>query len=119
MPDRAADVRTGPGSGRAKPGKSRLRILHVVKGLGPGGAERLLCSAAAVRDRDRFDYDVAYVLPWKNHVVPQLTRSGAAVHCLGTGEPAGRASCWTRGGQSGWTASFDLIATTWCMCTRQ
>ncbi|HEY9379553.1 MAG TPA: glycosyltransferase [Jiangellaceae bacterium] len=62
-----------------------MRILHVVKGLGPGGAERLLCSAAAVRDRDRFDYDVAYVLPWKNHVVPELTRSGVAVHCLGRG----------------------------------
>ncbi|HEX6329478.1 MAG TPA: glycosyltransferase [Jiangellaceae bacterium] len=62
-----------------------MRVLHVVKGLGPGGAERLLCAAAAARDRQTFDYDVAYVLPWKNHVVPQLTSSGVAVHCLGSG----------------------------------
>jgi L-malate glycosyltransferase len=86
MRDRAGDGRRKFGAGSAAPLKSRLRILHIVKGLGPGGAERLLCSAAAVRDRDAFDYDVAYVLPWKNHVVPELTRSGVAVHCLGTGK---------------------------------
>jgi L-malate glycosyltransferase len=65
-----------------------LRVLHAVKGLGPGGAERLLCAAAAARDRDAFDYEVAYVLPWKDHVVPQLTASGVRVHCVGRG--AGR-----------------------------
>ena len=63
----------------------RVRVLHLVKGLGPGGAERLLCAAAAERDRERFDYEVAYVLPWKNHVVPELTATGVAVHCLGSG----------------------------------
>lgn len=63
----------------------RLRVLHVVKGLGPGGAERLLCAAAAERDRDNFEYEVAYVLPWKNHVVPDLITSGVDVHCLGNG----------------------------------
>jgi glycosyltransferase involved in cell wall biosynthesis len=62
-----------------------LRVLHVVKGLGPGGAERLLCATAAERDRQLFDYEVAYVLPWKNHVVPQLTDSGVVVHCVGSG----------------------------------
>jgi glycosyltransferase involved in cell wall biosynthesis len=75
-----------PGTGSLGGGtgvrERRLRVLHVVKGLGPGGAERLLCSAAAVRDREIFDYDVAYVLPWKEHLVPELTRSGVAVHCL-------------------------------------
>lgn len=69
-------------------GNPRLRVLHVVKGLGPGGAERLLCAAAAERDRDNFEYEVAYVLPWKDHVVPDLIASGVAVHCLGNG--AGR-----------------------------
>ena len=66
----------------------RVRVLHLVKGLGPGGAERLLCAAASERDQERFDYEVGYVLPWKNHVVPDLTASGVAVHCLGSG--AGR-----------------------------
>lgn len=62
-----------------------LRVLHAVKGLGPGGAERLLCAAAAARDRAAFEYEVVYVLPWKNHVVPQLTGSGVTVHCVGRG----------------------------------
>lgn len=62
-----------------------LRILHVVKGLGPGGAERLLSAAAAERDREQFDYEVAYVLPWKDHLVPQFTAAGITVHCVGTG----------------------------------
>jgi L-malate glycosyltransferase len=85
MRDRAAEVRHQRGGEGVVSAKPRLRILHVVKGLGPGGAERLLCAAAAVRDRDTFEYHVAYVLPWKNHVVPELTRSGVAVHCLGRG----------------------------------
>ncbi|MFW5898923.1 MAG: glycosyltransferase [Jiangellaceae bacterium] len=63
----------------------RLRVLHLVKGLGPGGAERLLGAAAAERERDEFDYEVAYVLPWKNHIVPQLADNGVPVHCLGEG----------------------------------
>jgi L-malate glycosyltransferase len=79
----AADIRGRYRKAAAR--EQRLRILHVVKGLGPGGAERLLCSAAAVRDKDTFDYDVAFVLPWKNHVVPQLTGAGVAVHCVGSG----------------------------------
>lgn len=62
-----------------------LRVLHAIKGLGPGGAEKLLCAMAAERDREYFEYEVAYVLPWKNHVVPQLADSGVTVHCLGTG----------------------------------
>jgi len=74
----------GPSRG-ATVDNGRLRVLHVVKGLGPGGAERLLCAAAAERDRERFNYEVAYVLPWKNHVVPDLTATGVAVHCLGSG----------------------------------
>jgi glycosyltransferase involved in cell wall biosynthesis len=44
-----------------------------------------LCAAAAERDRERFEYEVAYVLPWKNHVVSDLTDTGVAVHCLGSG----------------------------------
>lgn len=56
-----------------------------MKGLGPGGAERLLCAAAAERDRERFDYEVGYILPWKHHVVPDLIATGVAVHCLGRG----------------------------------
>ncbi len=60
-----------------------LRVLWCTKGLGPGGAERLLVSAARCHDRERFEVEVAYVLPWKDHLVEELTDLDVAVHCLG------------------------------------
>jgi glycosyltransferase involved in cell wall biosynthesis len=60
----------------------RLRVLHLIKGLGPGGAERLLVSAARVRDRDAFEYAVAYLLPWKTTFVPDLEDLGVSTTCL-------------------------------------
>jgi glycosyltransferase involved in cell wall biosynthesis len=63
----------------------RWGVLSLIKGLGPGGAERLLVNAAAVRDRDRFAYETAYLLPWKDALVPELEADGVAVHCLGGG----------------------------------
>jgi glycosyltransferase involved in cell wall biosynthesis len=62
--------------------RRRLRVLWLVKGLGPGGAERLLCAAAQERDRERLEYEVAYLLPWKDHLVPTLAASGVPAHCL-------------------------------------
>jgi len=52
-----------------------VRVLHVIKGLGPGGAERLLVSLAAVRSAD-VEMDVAYVLPGKAHLEPELRALG-------------------------------------------
>lgn len=60
----------------------RVRILWLIKGFGPGGAERLIASAAQVRDRDRFDYEAAYLLPWKDHLVGLLEDAGVPVTCL-------------------------------------
>jgi glycosyltransferase involved in cell wall biosynthesis len=44
--------------------------------------------ASAVRhiDRDRFDVDIAYVLPHKNALVGTIEQEGIRVHCLGTGD---------------------------------
>ena len=50
----------------------RTRVLWLVKGLGPGGAERLLVQHARLGHRDRFEYEVAYLLPWKEHLVPEF-----------------------------------------------
>ena len=64
-------------------GTGRLRVLCLVKGLGPGGAERLLVEQALVGAHDEFDYEVAYLLDWKQHLVPDLESLGVATHCLG------------------------------------
>jgi glycosyltransferase involved in cell wall biosynthesis len=59
------------------------RVLWLTKGLGLGGAERLLVLTAARLDRDRFEVDVAYLLPGKDAFVPDLERAGLRTICLG------------------------------------
>jgi glycosyltransferase involved in cell wall biosynthesis len=64
--------------GRRRP----IRVLWLSKGLGPGGAERLLVSSAAIVDRDRFEVRAAYLLPWKDHLVGRLAELGVPAVCL-------------------------------------
>ena len=59
-----------------------IRVLAVIKGLGRGGAEQLLVSALPYADSERFEYEFAYLLPWKNALVEELERTGKKVHCL-------------------------------------
>lgn len=66
----------------------RIRVLWLTKGLGPGGAERLLVSFAARADRAVFDLHAAYLLPHKNHLVQALGDLGVPSTCL-YGERAG------------------------------
>ena len=61
-----------------------IRVLWVVKGLGPGGAERLLGAAARRHDAHQFDIDCAYVLPWKDHLAGELESAGVHTICLST-----------------------------------
>jgi glycosyltransferase involved in cell wall biosynthesis len=68
------------------------RVLIVIKGLGRGGAEQLLLSAAPYLNRERYRYQFAYLLPWKNALVGDLVRLGFPVHCL----EGGRGIGWTR-----------------------
>jgi glycosyltransferase involved in cell wall biosynthesis len=65
------------------------KVLIVIKGLGRGGAELLLLSAAPYLDRERFSYRFAYLLPWKDALVGDLTEAGLPVHCLDGAKGAG------------------------------
>lgn len=49
----------------------------------------LLVSAAPYLERDRFQYEVAYLLPWKDAVVGELRAAGVQVHCLNGGRDSG------------------------------
>lgn len=60
----------------------RAVVLVLVKGLGIGGAEKLLSEGARFWDRDRFEYHVAYVLPWKDQLVADLEALDVTVHLL-------------------------------------
>ncbi len=58
------------------------RVLWVIKGLGPGGAERLLCAAARAHDTERFHIECAFVLPWKDHLAEELEQAGVHTNCM-------------------------------------
>jgi len=60
----------------------RVRVLLLIKGLGLGGAERLLERAIPYLDRQQYDYRVAYLLPWKDALVAPFEAAGIPVHCL-------------------------------------
>jgi glycosyltransferase involved in cell wall biosynthesis len=59
-----------------------LRVLWLTKGLGPGGAERLLVTHAAAADPERVSYQAAYLLPEKTHLVGELEHLGVRTHAL-------------------------------------
>ena len=60
----------------------RTRVLWLIKGLGPGGAEQLLVNQARVRNSDSFEYSAAFLVPWKNQRVGALEDLGVRVLCL-------------------------------------
>ncbi len=57
-------------------------VLLLIKGLGRGGAEQILASAAPHLDHERFDYHVAYLLPRKDALVKDLEDAGVRTHLL-------------------------------------
>lgn len=59
-------------------------MLWLTKGLGPGGAERLLVETARAIDPERVDVTAAYVLTWKDHLAGALEAAGVEAICLST-----------------------------------
>lgn len=59
-----------------------IRVLWLVKGLGPGGAERLMVAAAGAHDRAAVAPRTAYLLPWKDALVPELEALDVPCTCL-------------------------------------
>ncbi|MDQ6878894.1 MAG: glycosyltransferase [Candidatus Dormibacteraeota bacterium] len=59
------------------------KVLWFTKGLGRGGTERILASSVRHLDRESFDVEVGYLLPWKDALVQEIEAAGIRVHCLG------------------------------------
>ena len=78
----------------ASPAPRPRRVLWLSKGLGPGGAERLLVTHAAAADPDQVVYEAAYLLPHKDHLVADLEAHGVATHLLDA--PRDRDLGWVR-----------------------
>ncbi len=63
-----------------------MRVFHLVKGLGRGGAEILLVRTARTVDRRRRN-GYGYFLPWKDALVPELKAQGCSVRCFPARNP--------------------------------
>src|SRR5262245_16581009 len=62
-----------------------IKVLHIIKSLGLGGAEMLLPETLSAHDRAAFSFSYAYFLPWKNQLVPMLEAHQSKVYCFESG----------------------------------
>lgn len=61
----------------------RIRVLWLIKGLGLGGAEKIVAMSAPALRRSGCDVEVGYLLPHANQWLSPLIESGVRVHGLG------------------------------------
>jgi L-malate glycosyltransferase len=61
---------------------SKIKILHIIKSLGRGGAETLLPETLRLHDKHQFEFHYIYFLPWKDQMVGSLRENGGMVTCL-------------------------------------
>jgi hypothetical protein len=59
--------------------KSKIKVLHLVKSLGRGGAEMLLQETLKLHDQNSFEFHYIYFLPWKNQMVKGIENAGGKV----------------------------------------
>lgn len=62
--------------------RPKIKVLHVIKSLGRGGAETLLPQTLKLHDKVEFEWHYIYFLPWKDQMVSALQDFGAKVTCL-------------------------------------
>lgn len=72
-----------PSTRTTRPRDQPIRALWLIKGLGPGGAERLVVSSARHRD-PKLALCVAFLLPHKTALVPELEALGVVTTCIGS-----------------------------------
>ena len=59
-----------------------IKVLHIIKSLGRGGAEMLLPETLRVHDRQQFEFHYIYFLPWKNQMEESIRQHGGRVMCI-------------------------------------
>lgn len=60
----------------------KIRILHIIKSLGRGGAEMLLPETLSLHDQVQFEFHYIYFLPWKDQLVQPIKKAGGTVVCF-------------------------------------
>ncbi|TXE02398.1 glycosyltransferase [Algoriphagus aquimarinus] len=64
---------------------TKIRILHLIKSLGRGGAEKLIPETALVHHKDRFEFHCLYFYHQRNNIVDELEAAGIQVHLIPSG----------------------------------
>jgi len=68
--------------------QSKIKVLHLIKSLGRGGAEKLIPETAMVHNQDRFEFYCIYFYHQQNNIVDELEGAGIEVQLI----PAGNLS---------------------------
>ncbi len=61
---------------------TKIKVLHIIKSLGRGGAEMLLPETLKKHDQEAFEFHYIYFLPWKNQMVQAIADAGGKVTCF-------------------------------------
>lgn len=56
-----------------------IKVLHIIKSLGRGGAEMLLQETLPYHNREMYEFHYIYFLPWKNQMVAGIEQNGGIV----------------------------------------
>jgi len=60
---------------------NKIKILHIIKSLGRGGAEMLLPETLKIHNTSKFEFHTIYFLPWKDQMVSSIEEAGGEVIC--------------------------------------
>ncbi|WZL88731.1 glycosyltransferase [Salinimicrobium sp. 3283s] len=60
----------------------KIKVLHIIKSLGRGGAEMLIPETIKFHDQSRFEFHVIYFLFWKDEMVNPIMEAGGKVSCF-------------------------------------
>ena len=63
----------------------KIKVLHIIKSLGRGGAEMLLPETLKLHNKEKFEFHYIYFLPWKDQMVEEIQEAGGIVSCLKAG----------------------------------
>ncbi|EAZ82462.1 glycosyltransferase [Algoriphagus machipongonensis] len=63
----------------------KIKVLHLIKSLGRGGAEKLIPETAMVHHQDKFEFHCLYFYHQEKNIVDELKAAGIQVHLIPSG----------------------------------
>lgn len=67
------------------PNTQRIKVLHLIKSLGRGGAEKLIPETALVHDQSRFEFHCLYFYHQEQNILDELEAAGIQTHFFQAG----------------------------------